>query len=134
MRKKMFIAFSFVAGFLSAQNTDLLASSDVSVTIAGLSEGNTISKSKLVKAKHLDLAGAKAKNFSIVSYVAVYTGKDGLTEEEMEGPDFSIDMNNFFHIIEKNSRLSFKEIILKNTEGGKLSKVAPLNVIVHTTE
>lgn len=133
MRYALLILFCVIIGCSVAQTSEGPAVSSVSVTISGLSENNTIAKSKLIKARQLDLIGPDAKKYSIVSYVAVYTSKDGLTEEEMEGPEFSIDMNNFFHIIEKNSRLSFKDIVLKGPDK-KQAKPLPLHVIVHAGE
>ncbi|MGZ3885270.1 MAG: hypothetical protein ACXVPQ_00320 [Bacteroidia bacterium] len=134
MKKALLIICCFIAGLSSAQTDELPVATDVTVSISGLSENNTIAKSKLIKAKQLVLTGPSAAAYSIVSYVATYSGKDGLTEEEMEGADFSIDMANFFHIIEKNSRLSFKGVVLKSGSGKKLFKAAPLHVIVHAEE
>lgn len=132
MKRSLCILLLLAFGLLNAQS-DLPVAANVSVTIAGLTDNNTIAKSKLTGAKQLALSGPDAGKYKIVSYVAVYTGVDGLTEEEMDGPEFSIDMNNFFQIMEKNSRLQFKDVVLKGSDKKKY-KAPELHLIVHFSE
>jgi hypothetical protein len=132
--KKLFVLLTlFLTTTLVAQD-DMKPINNVTITIAGLGENNVIGKSKLEKLEKLELAGAEAKKYKIVSYTFNYIGEKGITRAGMERDEISKEMTEFFQIIEKDCRISFSEVLVRNTETTQLYKIASLVVNVHANE
>lgn len=104
----------------------------VRLSLKGLDLQNTIWQDSIVKLKELKLIGTDAENFEIVYYHFKTNYKKSLTIDEFYNNQIPVPMNSFFKDLEKNCRISFEDIVVKQTETGKLFKILPLTVIIKT--
>ena len=135
--KNLILSFLILVSSVAlSQNTkpdlaNLPTTDEVALTLKGLTIENTILQAQLIPLKQIDLKGENAAKYKLVYYhfktTYIHTfSKDDLFYDNM----IPEAMTQFFTDLEKNCKLIFDDVVVKNTETGKSYKIAPLNVIV----
>jgi hypothetical protein len=104
----------------------------IRLTIKGADLQNQIWQDSLVKIKELKLTGTDAENFTIIYYHFKTNYKKSLTVDEFFDGQIPDIMNTFFKDLEKNCKISFEDIVIKNKENGKMFKISPLALLIKT--
>ncbi len=135
MKKITTTLFLFFSILLFAQNekhdySKLKILDDVKLSIEGVDLlGNTTQKN-LEALKELKLTGLDAENFKIIYYHFKTNYKHSLTKDEFTDGIITEAMTKFFHDLESNCKVTFEEIVIKQTETGKLFKITPLTLVI----
>lgn len=135
MKKIISILLLFFCSSLFSQNekqdySKLKILDDVKLSVEGVDLlGNTTQKN-MEALKELKLTGLDAENFKIIYYHFKTNYKHSLTKDEFTDGIITEAMTKFFHDLESNCKVTFEEIVIKQTETGKLFKITPLTLVI----
>jgi hypothetical protein len=135
MKKIIFIGLIFAGMSLIAQNKEpvkeLPTTTEVAASLKYISLQDIILQDSLIHLNQIDLVGENASKFTIVSYIFSVNYQRVITDDELAGNKFSPAMKSFFENLDENCRITLREMVVKNTETGKLYKIDPLIFTVH---
>lgn len=135
MKKLFILSFLFCSllGFSQNAKADyskLPIVNIVRVNIEGVDLQNKIWQDSIVKLTELKLAGIDSENFEIVFYRFKTNYKKSLSVDEFTDAQIPPAMTQFFKDLEKNCKISFEDVVVKQKENGKLFKIFPLTIII----
>ncbi len=130
MRKLIILFFVFAVVTLSAQKQAVIADTEVSAVLKGLSLEKTIAQDSIAKLNGLLLEGDSAAKYKIVSYVFFVNYDKRMTNDAFKGSEFNDEMKAFFVTLEKNCHIAFKDIVVEHKTTGESYTIDPLNVTV----
>jgi hypothetical protein len=138
MKKLLLSFFVLFNVFCFAQGSkpdlaNLKSRDDISLDIKGLSLENTISQEKIVTLKEWGLKGENATKFKIAYYQLKTNYNHTFSKnDEFFSNEVTPVMTQFFTDLEKNCKLMFEDVVIREIETGKQFKIAPLTVIIKT--